>query len=80
MKVTIISLAAALGLAGAAHAQGTPEDTDGDGAFSMQELQVAYPDLSEDGFLLIDTDGDALVSPDELAAAQASGVLPETAG
>lgn len=79
MKFTAITLAAALGLAGAAIAQSV-EDTDGDGAFSMEELMVAYPDLSEDGFIQIDTDGDLLVSPDELAEAQASGVLPETAG
>jgi hypothetical protein len=51
------------------------EDTDGDGMYSMEELMVAYPSLTEDLFSTIDGNGDGAVDPDELAAAEEAGVL-----
>ena len=51
------------------------EDTDGDGMYSMEELMVAYPSLTEDLFSTIDGNGDGAVDPDELAAAVEAGVL-----
>ena len=75
MKRTI-ALAAILGLgAGAALAQTMVEDTDGDGVYSMEELQVAFPDLTEDVFTTVDTNADGAVDADELAAAEEAGVL-----
>jgi len=69
---------AALGFAGAAAAQtAVPEvsDTDGDGVYSIQELQVVFPDLDEATFALIDANGDGSVDDDELAAAHEAGTL-----
>lgn len=72
-------LAALLGLgATAAAAETMVEDTNGDGVYSMEELVVAYPDLTEDVFGTIDGNGDGAIDADELAAAEEAGVL--TAG
>ena len=51
-------------------------DTDGDGMFSMVELNATYPDMTEETFTAIDTDADGSVSEAELAAAVAAGTLP----
>ena len=69
-------LAAILGLgATAAAAQTMVEDADGDGVYSMDELVVAYPALTEDLFGTIDGNGDGAIDPEELAVAEAAGVL-----
>ncbi|MDH3264513.1 MAG: EF-hand domain-containing protein [Paracoccaceae bacterium] len=73
MKKVILAIAA-LGFAGAAVAQDV-EDTNGDGVYSMDELMVAYPDLTEEVFVTIDANGDGAVDADELAAAQEAGTL-----
>lgn len=52
------------------------EDTDGSGNWSVTELQVAYPELTEENFTTIDTNVDGAVDQAELAAAQADGTLP----
>jgi hypothetical protein len=70
-----LALVAALGLTtGVAFAQ-TVEDTDGDGVYSFAELQAAFPDLTDDVFVLIDTNGDGSVDPEELEAAIATGLI-----
>ncbi len=51
------------------------EDTDGDGMYSMEELLVAYPALTEELFGTIDGNGDGAVDADELTAAIEAGVL-----
>jgi hypothetical protein len=77
MKNVVLTLGAMIALsAGAALAQVTVEDTDGNGSYSMEELMVAYPDLTEDLFGEIDADADGAVSPEELTAAQEAGQLP----
>jgi hypothetical protein len=77
MKNVVLTLGTMFALtAGAALAQVTVEDTDGNGSYSMEELMVAYPDLTEDLFGEIDADGDGEVSPEELTAAQEAGQLP----
>lgn len=74
---TIVTLAAALGLAATAAIASTEvEDTDGDGFFSMEELMVAYPSLAEDIFGQIDTDADGSINEEELSAALEAGTLP----
>ena len=71
-------------LATAALAQATlPEvaDTDGNGSWSLVELQAVWTDLTEDGFKAIDTSADGVVDATELQAALDGGVIkaPEAA-
>ncbi len=51
-------------------------DTDGDGAYSMEELMVVYPDITAETFTAIDTDANGSVSPEELTAAVEAGTVP----
>jgi hypothetical protein len=69
-------------IASAAMAQTTlPEvaDTDGNGTWSLVELQAVWTDLTEEGFAAIDTSVDGSVDTTELQAALDNGVikLPE---
>jgi hypothetical protein len=71
-------------LASAAFAQATlPEvaDTDGNGSWSLVELQAVWTDLTEDTFKAIDTTADGNVDATELQAALDGGVIkaPEAA-
>lgn len=75
-------LLAPLALASAAFAQAAlPEvaDTDGNGSWSLVELQAVWTDMTEDGFKAIDTSADGAVDATELQAALDGGVitLPE---
>lgn len=70
--------AATLGLAGTQlMAQTLPEiaDTDGNGLWSLTELQVAYPTLTEEVFTKINVNTDGGVDTAELTAALADKVL-----
>lgn len=82
MKPIMISLAAAVALAGAAFAQGDASaiDANGDGMMSMEEMQAAYPDLTEETFNAIDANGDGSIDADELSAAIEAGTLPASDG
>jgi Ca2+-binding EF-hand superfamily protein len=51
------------------------QDTDDNGSFSMEELVVAYPDLTEALFAEIDADGSGEVTEEELTAAIDAGVI-----
>jgi hypothetical protein len=51
-------------------------DTDANGTWSADELRVAYPDLTDEGFVSIDANADGAVDQAELAAALADGLLP----
>ena len=65
-------------LASAAFAQATlPEvaDTDGNGSWSLVELQGVWTDLTEDSFKAIDTGADGAVDATELQAALDGGVI-----
>ena len=71
-------------LASAALAQATlPEvaDTDGNGSWSLVELQAVWTDLTEDTFKAVDTTADGNVDATELQAALDGGVIkaPEAA-
>jgi hypothetical protein len=71
-------LLAPVAFASAAFAQATlPEvaDTDGNGTWSLVELQAVWTDLTEDGFKGIDTNADGAVDATELQAALDSGVI-----
>jgi opacity protein-like surface antigen len=54
-------------------------DADGNGTFSLAELQTAYPDLTAKDFVEIDTNADGNADLAEVQAAQEAGILP-TAG
>ena len=76
-------LLAPLAFASAVTAQTLPEvaDTDGDGSWSLVELQAVWTDLTEDTFKAIDTAADGEVDATELQAALDGGVItaPEAA-
>lgn len=81
----IAILLAPLAFASAAFAQATlPEvaDTDGNGTWSLVELQAVWTDLTEDGFTAIDANADGAVDQTELQAALDGGVItaPEASG
>lgn len=69
---TLVTLAAAL----PAFAQSAAIDVNGDGRYSFPEVQAAAPEVSEDAFAALDTNGDGLLDAEEIAAGEASGVLP----
>lgn len=71
-------LLAPFAFATAALAQATlPEvaDTDGNGTWSLAELQAVWTDLTEEGFNAIDTNADGAVDTAELQAALDAGVI-----
>ena len=76
MKNTVLILSTVLAFSSV---QGMAEtmvvDTDGNGAYSMEELAVSYPDLTAEAFAAIDTDASGEVSVEELAAAVEAGTL-----
>lgn len=83
MNRMILLTAVTLGLVGAqAMAQDLPEivDADGNGLWSLEELQTVYPTLTEETFLTIDANADGGVDVAELTAAMADNLLPPTEG
>ncbi|GGE23366.1 hypothetical protein GCM10011360_09890 [Primorskyibacter flagellatus] len=76
MTKTLTLTAAILGLAATPLlAETMVQDTDGNGAYSLSELVVVYPDLTPEIFGQIDTDTSGDVSEAELADAVDAGVL-----
>lgn len=78
MKNIALTLATLLGLTAVpAVAQDLPEiaDADSNGIWSLTEMQTAYPDLTEEVFLTLDTNKDGGVDMAELTAAVAAGTL-----
>ena len=81
MKRISLLLATVLGLGAIpalAQDAAAPEiaDTDGNGTWSMDELLVAYPDMTQESFTAVDANADGAVDQAELAAALADGLLP----
>jgi hypothetical protein len=74
-NVTLVAVLAT-SIAFSANAMSIEIDTDGDGFASLVEMQVAYPDLTEEQFLEVDTDGDSLINDEEMAFAVELGTLP----
>jgi Ca2+-binding EF-hand superfamily protein len=76
MTKTLTATIALLGLAATPLlAETMVQDTDDNGSFSMEELVVAYPDLTEALFAEIDADGSGEVTEEELTAAIDAGVI-----
>lgn len=80
MKHVTLVAALTTSIALSANAMTAEIDTDGDGMASLTELQMSYPDLTEEVFLEMDTDGDGLINDEEMAIAVKLGNLadPET--
>lgn len=57
-------------------AQSADIDINGDGMYSYPEIQAVMPEMTEDAFSVLDTSGDGLLDADEIAAAEAAGLLP----
>ncbi|WP_135506367.1 EF-hand domain-containing protein [Roseovarius aestuariivivens] len=77
MKTTMWVIAALAALVAAPSFAATPEDTDGNGSYSMDEVAAAYPDLTEEDYAEIDLDASGDVSAEELTTAMESGLLAE---
>jgi hypothetical protein len=74
----IALMLATVTLGGAAFAQAVlPDvpDTDGNGTWSLVELQAVWPELTDEGFAAIDTGADGSVDATELQAALDGGVI-----
>lgn len=73
MTRTALTLAAILA-ATALHAQ-EAVDGNGDGVFTLEELQATWPELTAETFRDIDVDANGSVDADELQAAVEQGLL-----
>jgi len=62
-------------LAVPAFAQDAAIDTDGDSAYSLVELQVATPEMTQEEFDAMDVNLDGVLDADEIAAAVEAGLL-----
>lgn len=58
-----------------ANAEVTVADADGNGTYSLEELVVSYPDMTQEVFVAVDANADGAVSAEELAAAVAAGTV-----
>jgi hypothetical protein len=67
-------------LATTAGAMTADVDTDGDGFASMAELQVIFPDLTEELYQEIDTDGDGLINDEEMLIAVDAELIADPEG
>ncbi|NVK45816.1 MAG: EF-hand domain-containing protein [Rhodobacteraceae bacterium] len=76
MKPIALTLGALTLMAAPAFAQGTLMDSDGNGTYSMEEMLMVYPSLTDDAFAAIDADGDGELTIEDLATAQTDGLLP----
>ncbi|MFY0596137.1 MAG: EF-hand domain-containing protein [Cognatishimia sp.] len=74
-KLALFATLTIMGLATTAIADILIEDTDGNGTFSLAEMQAVYPELSEERFVTIDTDESGELSEDELKAAMDAELL-----
>ncbi len=50
-------------------------DSNGDGMWSFPELQVGFPELTDDLFTTMDTSGDGLIDTAEAAVAVDAGLI-----
>ena len=79
MKTRLTAAIGAILLAAPVLAQ-ADMDANADGLYSMEELMASFPDMSEDTFATADANGDGQLDAEELARAQANGLIPATEG
>ncbi|MDF1715799.1 MULTISPECIES: EF-hand domain-containing protein [Paracoccaceae] len=72
-----VALAALIASPLAVQALTAEQDVDGNGSYSLEELQAAVSDMTEDTFAEIDENGDGEVDMTEVETAQSAGLLPE---
>jgi len=77
MKYIALTIAS-LAFANAVWAQTAVEDANGDGMYSIEELLTVFPNITDELFSEIDVNADGGVDIEELAAAEAAGLV--TAG
>jgi Ca2+-binding EF-hand superfamily protein len=77
VKNEILAAALMTSVAFSVHAMSAEIDTDGDGKASFAELQVSYPELTEEVFGEIDSNSDGLVDDEEMAIAVELGNLAD---
>lgn len=76
MTRLLIALGLTVGLSAApVLAQDAPIDADGNGSFSMEELKVTYPNLTEEVFAAMDTSADGQIDQAEFDAAMGANLL-----
>lgn len=51
------------------------QDADGNGVFSLEEMQVVMPDLTAETYAAVDTNADGGIDATELAAALTAGTI-----
>lgn len=76
MKTFALAMCAMTFAAAPLLAETVVQDTDGNGSFSMAELLVIYPDLTEEAYVAMDTDESGELSVEELETAMAADLLP----
>lgn len=80
MKKIVLTSLFAIGLSSAALAQAATDfasvDTDANGSISLEEAQVAWPDLTEEAYKAADTDGNGELSVEEYDALVAASTAP----
>jgi len=78
LKITKLSAAVFVLIAGAATAQEADPniDVNGDGFYSYPEIGTVFPDLTDAQFTVMDTTGDGLLDMAEVMAAQEAGLMP----
>ena len=75
-KMLIAPFALLTALVVPAFAQDAAIDINGDGMYSLPELQAVMPEMSEDDFVVLDTSGDGVLDADEIAVGVTAGMLP----
>lgn len=75
MKTPVLMLTAVMAVSAVQASAATVEDTDGNGSYSLEEMSVAYPELTDGDFAEMDADESGDISEDELTAAMENGVL-----
>ena len=80
MKRAFVTTTAAITLMAApAFAIVAEIDTNGDGVYTLAEVQSAMPEMTAETFATLDVNADGLLDADEVAAAVEAGVIPDTA-
>lgn len=77
LRVSILALFATV-TAFSATAMQAEIDVNGDGQASLTEIQLVYPDVTEDLFIEMDLDEDGFINDEEMAAAIDTNILVDS--